>query len=1197
MRLDQDLATTIQYANLPCFEDGVLRVLNRLYYPLRQEFIQCKTPDEVAKALETRFTDGLSAILAGAWTLVMVAHQNADLGSQEQKTQLERAASLLAGARSGLTMTMNLTLKPLLQEAFVSIDRGLSVEDRLRSMISDRCHAAYEEADKIGQRMADLTPDYGNILIHSSEALYPAMLTRHILQQKKDINIYIPEQRPSCQGSRLVATAIHEMGGQVTVIPDTAVAYIIKRKRVQTLFTCADLLYTDTFAVTPIGGFQYAMAAKYWGIPHYLIGRVEEGSIKSSVLALEEFPAKEATEIYGEAITSKDVIGYAPAHDVMPPELCDAFILPESTYSLTDLIAFFVGKGILDASISAGKDIPMTGHLEDLESLGTYRQEQIAQERADRLVHLGKVAEQKDSLEEEQSIAPENEYVVEESTSTENSLPLESISVQENIPEESISVQESIPEKSAPTLDKLPEIEESPDLTNTPKEPSSFNQLEETDEKTDEKTVTEDLLEDSVDGHNELEAEGYTSNQHSTELTSLDQEKVGDPRSAYHDDQASPQTFSNDTTHWEKSPEPMTEGLESSKDDNSLTEFESADQVSSIESDGDSFPEPDSEEKISESGENLVSFEEKSAKIEEVAGGEPGPSDDELSAADKSGQPEDTGGSADEEPGEERADEDLVSANAGPADNDSITIEDAESLKTEVGTEPGDPDQVQETLEESREAKQDMNNDDLANFFNVPGENTPNPTSNDDFFDSRLNPSAGEGTQVSGQDQDTDAFFQPAQKNSDNDSFFRPVGEEESGTSSTEGDLDQEAMAKSYEDQASFFGPMGGESNKKEEGTVDPFAAAPASSSSDSDAFFQPSSSDNDSFFQASSPAPQAAPVQPASFQGTPDPTMSTVAPSQLDGEPALVFSDGRKIYSYDDLQPSVSKQLQKLKAPLKDLDVRMVESMEREAVLAMVQQKSGQEEGADAEVKPRRPIQDIPGVKKAHVKVNVSQLDNHAYVPSQDDFAKAREQLEMMANEAIAKTPKRIIMKAKEEEDRVLNIDTEELNKPLRTPTPPTSSNVVVDIGLGAQNLGAQTMERLQQTFQHATSTASSTPAPSAFSQAWPSSTPSNPPQQEDKGLRSFIPTGGQNSSRRGIFGSIFSGGRDRQEETKHSGPANSASAPSVPPVQPWQAGPAANTEGQGNPRPSIAYDQDAEDIPAWQLSMLQKTQDIDED
>lgn len=1170
MRLDHDLATTIQFANLPCFEDGVLRVLNRQYYPLRQEFIQCKNPDEVAKALETRFTDGLSAILAGAWTLVMVAHQNADLGSQEQKTQLERAASLVAGARSGLTMTMNLTLKPLLQEAFVAIDRGLSVEDSLRSMISDRCQATYEEADKIGQRMAELTPDYGNILIHSSEALYPAMLIRHILQQKKDINIYIPEQRPTCQGSRLVATAIQEMGGQVTVIPDTAVAYIMKRKRVQTLFTCADLLYTDTFAVTPIGGFQYAMAAKYWGIPHYLIGRVEEGSIKSSVLALEEFPAKEATEIYGEAITSKDVLGYAPAHDVMPPELCDAFILPESTYRLTDLIASFVERGFLDASISIGKDIPTTGRLEDLEALGTYRQEQIAQDRADRLARLGQEAEQRDSLEEEPGLPPEEETVGEDHTAAENNPSLESIPTKENMPKD-----------STPTFDENPESKESPDLANTPEEASFFTDSEETD--------TETLLEDSVDAPDEQAEHENQCEQPDTDLTALDQVRGGDSLSAYHDDQASPQDLPEEITFLEKPSELITAGSVSSEESDSLKESESADLVSSSESAEDSLPKSDSEEKISESGEKLVSFDEKSAKIKEVAGGEPGQSDDGLNAADESGLPEDTDGSTDEEPGEERADEDLVSANAGPADDDSITIENAASIETEVGTEPEDPNQVQETLEESREAKQNMKNDDLANFFNVPGENTPNPTSNDEFFDSRLNPSAGEGTQASGQDQDTDAFFQPAQNNSDNDSFFRPVGKEESGASSSAGDLDQEAMVKSYEDQASFFGPIGGESKKKEEEEVDPFAASSASSSSD--AFFQAPSGDNDSFFQAPSPASQADP-----FQRTPSP-VAPVASSQSDDEPALIFSDGRKIYSYDDLQPSVSKQLQKLKAPLKDLDVRMVESMEREAVLAMVQQKSGQEGDADAEEKPRRPIQDIPGVKKAHVKVNVSQLDNHAYVPSQDDFAKAREQLEMMANEAIAKTPKRIIMKAKEEEDRVLNIDTEELNKPLRTPTPPASSNVVVDIGLGAQNLGTQAMERLQQTFQHATPPAPSSPAPSSFSPSWPPSTPSNPPQQEEKGLRSFIPSGGQNSSRRGIFGSIFSGGRDRQEDTKHSAPTNPAPAPSVPPVQPWQAGPAANAEGNSSPRPNITYDQEAEDIPAWQLSMLQKTQDIDEE
>lgn len=1150
MRLDQDLATTIQFSNLPCYEDGMLRVLNRLYYPLRHEFIQCKTPGEVAKALENRFTDGLSAILTGAWTLVMVAHQNADLGAQEQKTELEKAASLVAGARSGLTTTMNLALKPLLKEAFVAIDRGLSVEDSLRGMISERSQAIYEEADQIGQQMADLTPDYGNILLHSSESLYPAMLVRHLLQQKKDINIYIPEQRPTCQGSRLVATAINEMGGQVTVVPDTAVAYIMKRKRVQTLFTCADLLYTDTFAVTPIGGFQYAMAAKYWGISHYLIGRVEEGSIKSSVLALEEFPPKEATEIYGEGITSKDILGYAPAHDVMPPELCDSFILPEKTYSLTDLIASFVRKGILDASVSADKDIPTTGRLEDLKDLGSFRQERIAEERKDRLNRLGQ----------------ENKYLEAQEIERE-SLATDGHSL-------------SNPTEASSSLEDLVESTESAEVVDSA--------------ESDEDLRKEELVEgqEGKNIHFELASQSVSDQ---TDLNSIPEEEL---RSAYHDDQASPQTEAEALPSLDKSSELIGAASESKEDRDFIENSEQASQVTSVKMDLNPTMLPEKEEKNSGSGEKLASFEEKSGKIKEVAGDEPGPIEDEFNAIAESGQTDNADASADhadasadKEPEENSMAEELISANAGPSDDDIATVEDKESFEEEVGPEPRDLNQVQETHEESREAKQDMNNDDLANFFNVPGENTPNSTSNDDFFDSRLNPSAGEGTQVSGQDQDNDAFFRPNKENSDNDSFFRPVGAGESGASSPAGDLDKEAMEKSYEDQASFFGPIVSEEKEKEE---DPFVSSATTSSTD--VFFQGPADDSDSFFQTPSPAPQATTAQAVSSQVPSSTAMPPVPPSQSEGEPALVFSDGRKIYSYDDLQPSVSKQLQKLKAPLKDLDVRMVESMEREAVLDMVAQKSGQGEGVtEEEAKPRRPIQDIPGVKKAHVKVNVSQLDNNAYVPSQDDFAKAREQLEMMANEAIAKTPKRMIMKAQEEEDRVLNIDTEELNKPLRSQTQPANSNVVVDIGLSAQNLGNQAMERLQQTFQHSTPPANTPSTPSTYSQAWssPNPTPSTPPQEE-KGLRSFMPGGGQNSSRRGIFGSIFSGGKDRQDEAKHDSPVRPA--PSAPTVQPWQAGPANNTEAKGGSRTAIAYDQDAEDIPAWQLSMLQKAQDIDD-
>lgn len=55
-RADRGLAFMLQYENIAWYENGTVRILDRRVYPTKVEFVECKTVQEVAKAITDMVT-------------------------------------------------------------------------------------------------------------------------------------------------------------------------------------------------------------------------------------------------------------------------------------------------------------------------------------------------------------------------------------------------------------------------------------------------------------------------------------------------------------------------------------------------------------------------------------------------------------------------------------------------------------------------------------------------------------------------------------------------------------------------------------------------------------------------------------------------------------------------------------------------------------------------------------------------------------------------------------------------------------------------------------------------------------------------------------------------------------------------------------------------------------------------------------
>ncbi|MBQ0071124.1 MAG: S-methyl-5-thioribose-1-phosphate isomerase, partial [Spirochaetales bacterium] len=88
-RADQGLAFMLQYENVAWYERGEVRVLDRRVYPQKVEFVTCRTPYEVGKAIKDMVTQSTGPYTAAPMGMALAAWECRGKTHEEQKRHLE----------------------------------------------------------------------------------------------------------------------------------------------------------------------------------------------------------------------------------------------------------------------------------------------------------------------------------------------------------------------------------------------------------------------------------------------------------------------------------------------------------------------------------------------------------------------------------------------------------------------------------------------------------------------------------------------------------------------------------------------------------------------------------------------------------------------------------------------------------------------------------------------------------------------------------------------------------------------------------------------------------------------------------------------------------------------------------------------------------------------------------------------------
>lgn len=322
-------------------EDDRVRILDRRVFPLKEQFVDCRTHEEVAAAIEDMVTQSGGPFFAASAGMVLAARAAEEKGSAQAR--LDYMAS--AGERLRRTRPTNnsitVAVAAMLDAARKLADEGnfaACLEEEMREIWNWR----WARSRKLGEHAATLVDDGDAILTHCwAETSFIDTLAA-ALRQGKRLQVICTETRPYLQGSRLTAHSVAEMGIDVTVITDNMAAYAMDRGKVSRFMTAADRVTLSGHVINKVGTLQLAIAARHFRLPY--IAMVQAPDHKAATpedVEMEERDGRECLMCLGVPTASPLARGWYPAFDVTPPDFVTAIATCDGVFGASVLRSHF----------------------------------------------------------------------------------------------------------------------------------------------------------------------------------------------------------------------------------------------------------------------------------------------------------------------------------------------------------------------------------------------------------------------------------------------------------------------------------------------------------------------------------------------------------------------------------------------------------------------------------------------------------------------------------------------------------------------------------------------------------------------------------------------------------------------------------------------------------------------------------------
>lgn len=320
--------TTIAWEN-----DGV-KLIDQTKLPESLEYITCKNHLEVADAIKKLAIRGAPAIgVAAAMGLALCASNSTSNNKARMMEELGFAYDILIKTRP-TAINLKWGLDRVLEEA----KKYDEVDDIKKHTILQAIRMSHDDVavnKLLGKLGSDLIDDGEVVMTHCNAGALATVsygtalgVIRSVMESGKKISVIATETRPVMQGSRLTAFELMHDGIDVSLIPDTAVGYLMSNKMIDKVVVGADRILKSGHVYNKIGTYQVALLAKVHNIPFYVAAPLSTFDMNNSEedIVIEERSVDEVVKIGDKRIAPAGVRIFNPAFDVTSPDLITGII-------------------------------------------------------------------------------------------------------------------------------------------------------------------------------------------------------------------------------------------------------------------------------------------------------------------------------------------------------------------------------------------------------------------------------------------------------------------------------------------------------------------------------------------------------------------------------------------------------------------------------------------------------------------------------------------------------------------------------------------------------------------------------------------------------------------------------------------------------------------------------------------------------
>jgi methylthioribose-1-phosphate isomerase len=318
-------------------QDGAIRLIDQTRLPLEEVYLECKSVDDVARAIRTMQVRGAPAIgIAAAMGLAMAARAIQASTFASFYTVLEGMGATLLRTRP-TAVNLAWAVRRVLQRAQALRDKPLpDIPDHLVAEATAMREDDIRANRAIGKYGQDLVPNPARILTHCNAgglatAGYGTAVgvIRAAAEAGKRIKVWVDETRPLLQGARLTAWELSKAGIPATLITDNMAGHFMHRGEVDLVVVGADRIARNGDTANKIGTYGVAVLARAHGIPFYVAAPTStlDLSLNSGAeIPIEERAPEEVTAIGGRRLAPSGMRAANPAFDVTPASYIDGII-------------------------------------------------------------------------------------------------------------------------------------------------------------------------------------------------------------------------------------------------------------------------------------------------------------------------------------------------------------------------------------------------------------------------------------------------------------------------------------------------------------------------------------------------------------------------------------------------------------------------------------------------------------------------------------------------------------------------------------------------------------------------------------------------------------------------------------------------------------------------------------------------------